>query len=267
MLRKISLLSIALFFTFTFNCLATPNTAGNSNLLKGKIVETMNSGGYTYMNIEDASGKTQWVAIPETTVSQGEKITYHDGMVMQNFTSNTLKRSFDSIVFSSGIAGAEMKSPHGPVAASKMSEKSEDSFAAAIQAESKQGAVETEASSGGSNAAIVPFTEMEIAKLEGPDGYTVEEVFTKAEELNGKKVKVRGKVLKFSPMIMGRNWIHIQDGTGNPMKNEHDLVVTSKSEAKEGSLIIVEGVVAAKKDFGAGYMYDVIIEDASFTEE
>ena len=64
---------------------------------------------------------------------------------------------------------------------------------------------------------------------------------------------------------MGKNWIHIQDGTGDPQKNTHDLVVTTDGMAEKGEVVTIEGVVAANKDFGSGYKYEVIIEDAKVT--
>jgi hypothetical protein len=80
--------------------------AGNAvqagNALSGKVVETMNSGGYTYVSIENG-GKSTWVAMPNTQVKVGQQIACQPGMVMQNFTSKTLKRTFDSIIFSGGI--------------------------------------------------------------------------------------------------------------------------------------------------------------------
>ncbi len=69
-------------------------------------------------------------------------------------------------------------------------------------------------------------------------------------------------MVKVSKMIMGKHWIHIQDGTGNPLENTHDLVVTTMAEPAMNSVVTVEGTLAANKDFGAGYKYDVIIEGA-----
>ena len=99
-----------------------------------------------------------------------------------------------------------------------------------------------------------------IAKAEG--GKTVAEVFAEKEALAGKPVTFRGKVVKTNPDIMGKNWLHLQDGTGNPMQNRHDLVVTTLDEPKEGEVVTIEGVLAANRDFGAGYKYEVIVEDA-----
>ncbi len=79
---------------------AAPAPAGNA--LSGKVVETMNSGGYTYVLIE-SNGQKIWVAGPQTTVKVGQQVTCQPGAVMRNFTSRTLNRTFESIVFSGGI--------------------------------------------------------------------------------------------------------------------------------------------------------------------
>jgi len=110
--------------------------------------------------------------------------------------------------------------------------------------------------------AIVPFTKLKVEKSTAQNGYTVEELFAKGVSLNKQKVTVKGKVVKVNPDIMGRNWLHIQDGTGDPAKNTYDLVVTSAGIAKKGDIISIEGILAADKDFGYGYKYDVIVEDA-----
>lgn len=70
--------------------------------LSGKVAETMNSGGYTYVSLEK-NGKKTWVAVPQTTVKVGQELTCQPGMEMKNFTSKTLKRTFDSIIFSGGV--------------------------------------------------------------------------------------------------------------------------------------------------------------------
>ena len=74
-----------------------------SSELTGKVIETMDSGGYSYVQIEKDGDKT-WVAVPKTNVKEGETITFNGGMQMKNFTSKTLGRTFDAIYFSSGIA-------------------------------------------------------------------------------------------------------------------------------------------------------------------
>ncbi len=227
-----------------------------TNEIKGTIIETFDSGGYTYMQI-DSNGKKIWAAVRPVKVKAGDEVALLSGGVMKNFHSRTLDRTFDEIIFSAGIKGK------APVALPHTAEGNND-FAKAMSAEGVN-PVDQQAVANvtmGSSKAIVPFQEIKIDKAEGKNGVTVEEVFAKAQELNGKKVLVRGKVLKFSPKIMGKNWIHIQDGTGNPMQNTHDLVVTTMDQAAPESVILVEGVLAKDKDFGAGYKYKAIIEDA-----
>ena len=92
---------------------------------------------------------------------------------------------------------------------------------------------------------------------------TVAELFAQKTELSGKHVVLRGKVVKYSGGIMGRNWIHLQDGTGDPTAGTHDITVTSRNTTEVGAIVLVEGTVVLDKDFGAGYRYAVIIEDAS----
>jgi hypothetical protein len=116
--------------------------------------------------------------------------------------------------------------------------------------------------SGGSARAIVPEAGVQVDKAKAPNSYTVGELFAKAAALNQQKVTVRGQVVKISPNIMGRNWIHVQDGSGNPDKNTHDLVITSDEMVQTGDIVSFEGTLSADKDFGFGYRYAVIIENA-----
>ena len=239
--------------------------------LTGTVLETMDSGGYTYLQLDTGIDKP-WIAIPKAKVTVGEKVTCQPGMVMKNFSSKTLNRTFDSIVFSAGLGGAAAN-PHGSMGAMKSphakmntgSAGGADSFASAVAAEgghSPSASQMQAAGSGGSLGAIAPFSEINVDKATGENGQRVGDVFTNKEKLNGKTIQVKGQVVKFSPMIMGRNWVHLQDGTGDPMQNTHDLVVTTDATVKEGDIIVMEGVVAAKKDFGAGYKYEAIVEKA-----
>ncbi|MBU0945730.1 MAG: DNA-binding protein [Proteobacteria bacterium] len=223
--------------------------------ISGKILETMNTGGYTYLKVDTGSSQP-WVAIPESQVKVGDEISCNPGIAMANFTSKTLDRTFDSIIFSSGIVGST-GGGHGGMMGG------DDSFSSAVQAEGGSSAAQdSQAASGGSQAATTPFNEVKVEKAIGENSYTIEEIFTKTKELDGKTVRIQGKVVKYSPMIMGRNWIHIQDGTGDPMNNTHDLVITSSEEVNTNDIITVEGVLAFNKDFGAGYKYVAIVEEA-----
>ena len=233
---------------------ALPQSNPSTSAIKGKVLETMNAGTYTYLQIDTPQGPV-WVAMPQTKVKKGREVAVQHGMEMKNFKSKTLNRTFKSIIFSNGIIGQN-------AVAQPQTGNSGDSFAQALQSETARTAGPAMASSGGSIAAIVPSADIKIDKAKGDNAYTIGEIFEKRTDLNNKKIMVRGKVMKVSMMIMGKNWIHLQDGTGNPLKNTHDLVVTTRAKPKKNSIISVEGTLHADKDFGAGYYYKAIIEDA-----
>jgi hypothetical protein len=268
---------------------ATPAAAAPEAVIKqqdsaisGKVVETMNSGGYTYLQLDTAKGQ-QWVAIPESKVVVGDEVSCYEGMVMPNFTSKSLNRTFEAIIFSPGLVGTEgqagktdphgmgmggamkndMPNPHGAKPDTAGTPVS-DSFASAVKAETPPTpAIQDKMESSGSLGAMAPFADVKIEKAAGENSYTVEEIFTNNTQLEGKTVRVQGKVVKFSPSIMGKNWIHLQDGSGDPLKSSHDLVITTNAQPpKDKEVITIEGIVRANKDFGAGYKYVVIVEEA-----
>ena len=221
----------------------------------GKVVEKQDVSVYTYVRLDDGAGGQIWAAVPRAQLEIGEQIALKGGTVMTNFNSKTLNRTFESIVFATGfVRGSGNKTVRAPDGAS-------DSSSGAVQSGSSPHGM-TSQSSGGSSRAIVSFSGVKVEKSNAQNGYTVGELFAKAVSLNNQKVTVKGQVVKVSPNIMGKNWHHIQDGTGDPAKNTHDLVVTSSAMVEKGTIVSFEGVLAADKDFGSGYRYDVLIEDA-----
>ncbi|MCI5195801.1 MAG: DNA-binding protein [Candidatus Electrothrix sp. AW5] len=240
---------------------AAVNLAGKP--ITGEVLEVKSAGGYTYLLLKNEQGEI-WTALPESKVAVGQKVVVNPGMPMKSFESKALEKTFDVIIFSPGLAGSETtqqaatkENPHATPHATPH----------ASQGLSQQvSEAELERLSGGSARAVVPADEVKVDKAEGENAQTVEECFTNAEQLNNKKVRIRGKVMKFSMMIMGKNWIHLQDGTGDSAKKTHDLVVTTLDEAKKGSIVTVEGVLHKDKDFGAGYRYAAIIEKAKILE-
>lgn len=261
---RASILMFALVFTVSA---ASELTAAN---ITGTIKETMDAAGYTYMNLATGD-QNLWVAIPQSKVKVGDKVSVVEGMEMKNFHSNSFDRTFDAIIFSPGMVGAASLSPHGTSAPQPtpvpQKGSADDSFSSAVAAERAAtggGAAPVQPSQGsaGSMGAVVPFTETEVERADGENSYTVGEIFEQAQDLDGKKVRVRGQVVKFNANIMGRNWLHLQDGTGDPMQNTHDLVVTTADQLSSPNVITIEGVVAADRDFGAGYKYVVIVEDS-----
>ena len=223
--------------------------------VKGKVMEVQSAAGYTYLLLKNEQG-TLWTAVPETEVEAGQEVVVSPGMLMKSFESKALGKNFDMIIFSSGLADADTIQK----AAAQASAHASGEMKAPVSD------AELEKLSGGSARAVVPADEVKVEKAEGDNARTVEECFADAEQLDKKKVRVRGKVMKFSQMIMGKNWIHLQDGTGDPEKKTHDLVVTTSGMTKKGEVITVEGILHKEKDFGAGYRYAAIIEEAKVLE-
>jgi hypothetical protein len=222
----------------------------------GKVVQKLDANIYTYIRLDDGSGNETWAAVPKTQLEIGEPIALQGGTVMRKFYSKTLDRTFDSIIFAAGVirAGGD-KNAQIQTAAMVGSDVNRSGIAAPGPTPQTRGGHST-----------APLTKLKIEKSTAQNGYTVGELFEKAASLNKQKVTVKGQVVKVNPDIMGRNWLHIQDGTGDVAKNTHDLVVTSTDIAEKGAIISIEGTVAADKDFGFGYRYNVIVEDAVLTK-
>ena len=202
--------------------------------LSGKVVETMNASGYSYVCIEKKGVKT-WIAVPQMEVKVGSQMAFLPGAEMKNFTSKTLNKTFDRIIFSGGPASAS-----GTTAA-KPSMKHEGAKAPALK----------------------PGEKISVSKATGPNACTVADVYARKASLDKKTVVIHAKVVKVSQGIMGKNWVHVQDGTGDAAKGTHNLVVTTQDAPSVGDVVTVKGTVFKDKDFGAGYKYDVIVEQAS----
>jgi hypothetical protein len=116
----------------------------------------------------------------------------------------------------------------------------------------------------GTGAAASAVTVSEVIPP-APGGQSVADVWAKRAALAGKTVVVRGKVVKFLAGIMGRNWIHLQDGTGTAKDGSNDITVTTDAQAKPGDVLTATGTLAIDKDFGAGYKYGAIVEGATLS--
>jgi hypothetical protein len=210
----------------------------------GNVLETMNSGGYTYVMVDTGSEKI-WAATPEFSVKVGDSVVIPEGMPMYNFHSTTLNRTFEMVYF---VPAVSVNGAAADLKASAMGQS---------LPQMPPGHPPTVAKS------TVDFSG--IDKAQG--GLTVSEVLTGKSELAGKEVILRAKVVKFMAEIMGKNWIHVQDGTGSQGTNDLTVTVAPQIVAKVGDTVLVKGIVTTDKDFGYGYRYDVILEDAQLTIE
>lgn len=202
--------------------------------IKGEVLEVRDVDAYTYLRLKTGDGEI-WAAVNKAPVAKGAAVTIENANVMTNFESKTLKKTFDRIYFGTltGTAavapGAAAMSPHA-------------------------------------GAASAPeIAVVKVPKATGPDARTVAEVFAQKAQLKNKTVVVRGAVVKFLPNIMGKNWLHLRDGTGSAADGTNDLLVTTKQVAKVGDIVTAKGVAHIDVDLGMGYSYKVLIEDATIT--
>jgi hypothetical protein len=205
----------------------------------GRAVEAIKASRYTYVQVDTGREKI-WTATPDFQGKVGEVVVVPpQGLPMKNFHSNTLNRDFELVYFvgtivaagrGEGVSIQDQIPGHPPIA---------------------------EKGSG---------SRLEISGVEkAKNGKTVAEIYAAREELAGKPVQVRGRVVKVLPQIMGKNWLHLQDGSGSEGAN--DLTVTTEAVVEVGALVLVRGVVAVDRDFGYGYSYAVILENAEVTVE
>ena len=215
-----------------------PAAAARTDAATGKVLQVIKAGRYIYLDLETATGKI-WVATAATEVKVGDSVTVNHSMPMKDFYSQTLEQRFDMVYFADGVTvqGAEVEAPAVPAGHPSISS--------------------------GTRAKAETFDLSGIEKA--PGGYTVAEVYASAASLAGREIALRGKVVKFNLQILDHNWIHLRDGTGTTGSN--DLTVTTQAEVKPGDLVTVKGQLALDRDFGHGYRYAVIMEDASVEVE
>ena len=263
-----ALLAICMFVTATF-VWAEDNPATNQpavGVVQGEVLEVLNVANFTYLRLKTQDGET-WAAVINTPIKQGAKVTIENATVMRNFESKTLKKTFPMIVFGTlgGAAGsaASGQSPHG------VGNTGENAMSGSAMGGSAMGGSATGGHALGTAYATIPakkldqINDVHIPKAKGPNAKTVAEIIKKSVALKDKTVVVRGKVVKYNAGIMGKNWIHLRDGSGSAADNTNDILVTTTNETKLDDVVTVKGIVHNDKDFGAGYAYKVLIEEAT----
>jgi len=210
-------------------------------MLDGEVLEVLQVTEYSYLHLKTEALGEVWVAVRRTNVAAGAHVRVANAMLMTDFHSNTLDRTFAQIYFGDLAGDAAAGS------------------AASAHAEDPHG------SGGGDAADRVAIGD--IKPLSGDDAYQVVKVFAERQQLAGKQVRLRGVVVKAIEGVLDHTWLHVRDGSGSANKGDNDLVVTTKTSAKVGQTVVVKGRVSVDKDFGAGYRYNVLIEDADITIE
>lgn len=204
---------------------SVPSKEEAHKVIVQEVVQTTN---YTYLRVKEVE-EERWLAVPKMDANNGETYYYTGSFLMTDFISKELNRTFKEIYFLDKI-----NTKPGPA------EK-----------------VEVVANP----HAAKPLLEKTTIKIEPiAGGITVAELYKNKEIYNGKTVLVKAQVTKFTKEIMDKNWIHLQDGTD--FTGNFDITATTAQIFNIGEVIIIEGKVSVSKDFGFGYFYDVIIEDA-----
>lgn len=204
----------------------------------GTVAETMESGGYSYIRLEEQG---IWIATASMPVAAGDKVQYSGGAEMRGFFSKSLDRTFESIFFIQNV--------------SLVGKDIDGMNAVAME---------------GHEGMNIPIPKPVAVKSPAPgditplkEGKTVADIFTDSAQLNEQKVSLNARVIKVSENIMGKNWITLQDGTGTEPNNK--LLATSTELVSPGDMVIARGIVRTDIDIGSGYKYKVLLEEVTFS--
>jgi hypothetical protein len=223
MKRTLKILVIAMMAIAT----ACSSPSGDGAVtVKVKTVEQVPN--YTYLLVK-GKGPAYWIAVSSTEIEVGESITYEGGMIMENFHSKELDRTFEKVIFLDGLEENQASNTDKMLGTSQGSDVKSDRLETNIDREA--GSV------------------------------SIAELFADPSAYEGKTIKVKGEVAKFNSNIMERNWVHLQDGT--EFEGKYDLTVTSQERFEVGQVVTLEGILALNRDFGYGYKYDVLLEKAT----
>ncbi len=203
----------------------------DSSTMQGKVLEVINVTGYTYAKVDTGSDKV-WAAGPVTALKEGDQVGFSTAMPMPDFYSESLDRKFALLYFVGRF----------------MTDATKD----------------TAHSSGKKSAHGKPRqANKPVAGIDKLDGEkSVAEIHTEKASLNGKTVKVRGRVTRFAAYVMGKNWLHIQDSS-----SFDDLTVTTADIVAVGDTVVIEGQLELDKDYDYGYIYPVIVQNAQVSKE
>jgi len=206
------------------------NTESNlyTNAHKVTVKEVVQATSYTYLNVEENS-ESFWIAVNKSDYKEGAVLYYDNGLEMNNFESKDLQRTFETVYFVQGISDQPTLPGEQQSMAQSQPQKP-----------------------------IIEKLDVSIEPAEG--GISIATLFANRETYKDQIVKIRGQVTKFNPNIMGKNWIHIQDGSDD--SGTFDLTITTSQVVNVGDVVTFEGKISLNKDFGAGYTYEVIMEEA-----
>tara|TARA_B110001454_G_C12696938_1_gene424850 strand:+ start:361 stop:1071 length:711 start_codon:yes stop_codon:yes gene_type:complete len=199
------------------------SVASSTNTHQIVVIEKIAAGGYIYLKVLEKDTE-YWMAIPAKKIEIGATYYYDGGMEMSKFESKSLKRTFESVIFAQGIRDKK----DGVQNIKKRTIKKEESKVINVD--------------------------------KAANGIRIATLFGNPKAYQNKQVIIKGQVVKVNNGIMGVNFMHLQDGTKE--NGEYDVTVTSNAKFKVGEVVTIKGTVVLNKDFGSGYVYDVLVEKA-----
>ena len=224
----------------------------NSSLLtldatfSGEVVEANDIREYTYVRLKDSTDTTVWVAVsrPPRALIVGETIKVTNANVMTDFFSKGQDKTFDFIIFGQVFGLGDVPTTTTAMPAPGYEPGYQPTMTSSQQA-----------------------SDAKVQKASEPNAYTVEEIFAQRDALKDKEIVIRGTVVRYNEGIMGKNWLHLRDGTGSIEHQNNDITVTTDGRSSVGSVVVAKGMLRVGKDFGAGYSFNAIIEDAQISIE
>jgi hypothetical protein len=225
--------------------------------VSGKVSETIQVPNYTYLRLDTADGRSTWAAVNSApNVKRGDTVRVGQAQLMQNFHSSSLNRDFESIYFGvldgTGNAGDELRAPGmaNPHAGPGMEASAMGQLNPHAQVP----------------AAAADIKVSNVPKAKGDYGYTIAEVYAKKAALVQKPIRVRAVVVKSTPDVMGKTFVHVRDGS-QERNQALDLTVTTQEKPELGQTLVFEGKLQLDVDLGAGYKYPLILQDARVVTE
>lgn len=238
-----------------------PDDQASGSALTGKVLETIDVPNYTYLHLDTGSAKV-WAAVPQVKVDKGSTVTVANAMKMQQFRSKTLKRTFDVIYFGSMGDGATSPSGGGNLPAGHPDIGSGNAMAGGMG----QGMMPQGHPSVG-NADPAPTDLPKVDKATGKNAARIGEILAAPAKFAGKQIRVRGVVVKVTPGINGKTFLHLRDGSGDAAKHQNDLAATTQAVPSKGDIITLEGTLGTNVDIGIGYHYPALLQNAKVVDK
>lgn len=192
------------------------------------VEEVLPTEKYVYLNVTEEDER-YWIAAPKQEVKEGEVYFYRGGLLKTNFESKEYNRIFDKVYLVSNIVPAS----HGSNA---------ENNSTAVTADKSSEAKPKDYSREGSTK--------------------ISELVNNPDKFDGKSIQLTGECTKINTNIMGKNWIHLKDGS----QDDYDLVITSELAVPVGHVVTLSGTVVLNKDFGAGYQYEILVENGELVK-